>query len=228
MARQQRPLVVITGSRGFIGSAVARALLDRYRVVGLDRPSQKEPQRGVAAIDVDMTSADSVRQSIATLRREHGDALSSVIHLAAYYDFSGDDSDQYDEVTVRGTERLLRELQELSVEQLVFSSTMLVHAPTEPGRPIDEDSPIDPKWPYPVSKVRTEAVIRAQRGSIPAVILRIAGGSVTDCLGEPLRYNKPDPVQPHGILACAPGVAEHVLGIITPLYEGAIAQRKLA
>jgi 3'-phosphoadenosine 5'-phosphosulfate (PAPS) 3'-phosphatase len=39
----------------------------------------------------------------------------------------------------------------------------------------------------------------------PEAILREAGGQVADCLGEPLRYNKPDPRQPHGIVACGPG-----------------------
>jgi 3'(2'), 5'-bisphosphate nucleotidase len=49
----------------------------------------------------------------------------------------------------------------------------------------------------------------------PEVLLREAGGTVTDCLGEPLRYNKPDPHQPHGILACAPGLLETVLPVVS-------------
>jgi len=55
----------------------------------------------------------------------------------------------------------------------------------------------------------------------PEVILREAGGTVTDCHGDPLRYNKPDPRQPHGILATAPGVHDEVLRVIGPLYRGA-------
>lgn len=49
----------------------------------------------------------------------------------------------------------------------------------------------------------------------PEVLLREAGGSVTDCRGEPLRYNKPDPHQLHGILACAPGLFETVLPVVS-------------
>jgi 3'(2'),5'-bisphosphate nucleotidase len=41
----------------------------------------------------------------------------------------------------------------------------------------------------------------------PEVILREAGGVVSDLNGDPLRYNKPDPRQPHGILAAAPGLS---------------------
>jgi 3'(2'), 5'-bisphosphate nucleotidase len=55
----------------------------------------------------------------------------------------------------------------------------------------------------------------------PEVLLREAGGRVTDCLGGPLEYNKPDPHQPHGIVACGPGCADAVLAVIRPLYEAA-------
>jgi len=55
----------------------------------------------------------------------------------------------------------------------------------------------------------------------PEIILREAGGSVTDCAGEPLQYNKPDPKQPGGILACAPGL----LPLVLPAVAQAIASR---
>ena len=53
----------------------------------------------------------------------------------------------------------------------------------------------------------------------PEVLLLEAGGEVTDCLGEPLRYNKPDPVQPDGILACGPGVMDRVKDSVRAVYE---------
>jgi nucleoside-diphosphate-sugar epimerase len=110
--------------------------------------------------------------------------VASVIHLAAYYDFFGAPSSKYDEITVQGTGRLLRELrgQGFDVEQFAFSSTMLIHRPAEPGEFITEDWPIEPTWAYPESKVRTEQIIHDGRGEIPAVLLRIAG--VYDDLGH--------------------------------------------
>jgi 3'-phosphoadenosine 5'-phosphosulfate (PAPS) 3'-phosphatase len=57
------------------------------------------------------------------------------------------------------------------------------------------------------------------------VLLHEAGGVVTDCLGQPLTYNKPDPTQPHGILACTEGVHAAVLEAIGPVYEKARARR---
>lgn len=52
----------------------------------------------------------------------------------------------------------------------------------------------------------------------PEVVLREAGGRVTDCRGHRLRYNKADPTQPDGILACVPALHAPVLDRIGPLY----------
>lgn len=62
----------------------------------------------------------------------------------------------------------------------------------------------------------------------PEVVLREAGGSVTDCRGRRLRYNKPDPRQLDGIVACAPGALTRVLRQVVPLYEQSLAERSPA
>jgi len=171
-------IILVTGSNGRIGDAVMRRFAGRFTdVVGFDRKAPQPAPPGCTYITVDITSDDDVRDGIRTVREHHGSHIVSVIHLAAYYDFFGEPSPKYDEITVQGTGRLLRELraQEFQVEQFIFSSTMLVHRPAEPGQFIDEDWPIEPTWAYPESKVRTEQVIRDERGDIPAVLLRISG-----------------------------------------------------
>ncbi len=52
----------------------------------------------------------------------------------------------------------------------------------------------------------------------PEIIARESGATVTDCLGEPLRYNKRDPTQPHGILVTAPGLGEPALEAVRSVY----------
>lgn len=52
----------------------------------------------------------------------------------------------------------------------------------------------------------------------PEVLVREAGGVVSDCLGHPLRYNKANPVQPHGMMAAAPGLFAQVQPMVTALY----------
>ncbi|MEO8031551.1 MAG: NAD(P)-dependent oxidoreductase, partial [Gemmatimonadota bacterium] len=186
-----RGLILVTGSNGEIGQAVMDRFVGRFeQVVGFDRKAPDPAPPGCTHLAVEMTSDESVRQGLLTLREHHGARIASVIHLAAYYDFFGRPSPKYDEITVRGTDRLLRGLQEagFQVEQFVFSSTMLVHAPGEPGQFITEDWPIRPTWAYPESKVKTEQLLRAGRGAIPVVLLRISGVYGDRCHSIPLAH----------------------------------------
>jgi uncharacterized membrane protein len=63
---------------------------------------------------------------------------------------------------------------------------MLVHRPAAPGQLITEDWPVEPTWAYPESKVRTEQLIRDERGSMHAVLLRISGVYDDLCHSIPL------------------------------------------
>jgi len=184
--KSPREVILVTGSAGFIGSAVVKRFAGDYDVVGLDRAGGPPTPPVADVIDADLASDASLQRAFAQVRRQHGDRIASVIHLAAYYDFSGEPSDLYDKITVRGTGRLLASLRQFEVEQFVFSSTMLVHAPCEPGQRINEDWPLDAKWDYPKSKIRTEELIRNTRGAMPCVLLRIAGVYDDGCHSIPL------------------------------------------
>lgn len=135
---------------------------------------------------VDVSSDESVAQAFNHIRHFYDDRITSVIHLAAYYSFNEEHSDKYEKITVEGTRRLLRALQKFEVEQFIFSSTMLVHAPCAVDQKIDENWPLLPKWDYPKSKVRTEEVIAQERGKIPTVIMRIAGVYDDHCHAIPI------------------------------------------
>ena len=185
---EQRDIVIITGSSGLIGSAVISRLAEQSHIIGFDREGPPDPPPVAECVPVDLTSDESVKDGLDQVREQHGECIASVIHLAAYYDFSGEPSPLYEQVTIRGTERLLHELQRFHVEQFVFSSTMLVHAPGKPGQRINEDWPLEPKWDYPQSKVTTEDLIRDQRGDVPAVLLRIAGVYDDQCHSVPLAH----------------------------------------
>jgi len=175
MPDTNKEMVLVTGSSGLIGTAVCNRLSGRFNIVGFDRAGPPHPPPVAECVCVDLTSDQSVREGLERVRAGYGERIASVIHLAAYYDFSGEPSEKYETITVQGTERLLHELQKFKVGQFVFSSTMLVHAPCEPGQRINEDWPLEAKWDYPKSKVETEKLIRHKHGEIPVVLLRIAG-----------------------------------------------------
>ena len=168
----ERPLVVITGAAGSIGTALVAALRDEYALVGLDLHADEVP---CEAISIDLTAEESVRNALRELAERHGRKIAAVVHLAAYFDFTGADHPLYLKVNVEGTRRLLMALQEFDVERFIYSGTMLVHRPAAPSGRIDESTPIDPRWAYPRSKAETEAVIRETRGDIPCALLHLAG-----------------------------------------------------
>lgn len=179
-----KPLVLITGSEGRIGRAIGAALSERYTVVGFERDCHQTAD----CIATDITSREALDAACQRLRDGYGTKIAAVVHLAAYYDFSGAPDPKYQQVNVEGTRLLLQALQAFEVEQFIYASTMLVHAPTAPGIAIDERAPLAPKWPYPESKVAAEAVVRHERGRLPALILRIAGVYTDDCEVPSLAY----------------------------------------
>lgn len=180
-----RGVVLVTGSTGLIGSRVCRNLAEDHVVVGLDRDPPRDGRSSIW-LECDLTDDSSVEEALESVRRRYGSAIASVIHLAAYYDFSGEPSPLYDELTVEGTRRLLRSLDGFEVGQFVFSSSLLVMRAVEPGQILDEESPVEAEWDYPRSKLEAERVIREERGAIPTVILRIAGVYDEECRSIPI------------------------------------------
>ncbi len=185
---EQLPLVLVTGCAGFIGTAVARGLADGYRLVGLDirEPEKEAPYKDF--LECDLTDDAKTRRAVESVSERHGKHVAGVIHLAAYYDFSGEPSPLYDELTVKGSKRLIKALEVFDVvEQLMFSSSLLVMAPVEDEEaPLREDSQTRAEWEYPESKLKAEAALKECHGDIPLVILRIAGIYDEKCHSIPL------------------------------------------
>jgi hypothetical protein len=195
--------IIITGSSGLIGSALVERFAGMYHVFALDR---KEPKAALPPqaeyVQIDLTSAASVQEVLLRVQEQHSGPIASVIHLAAYYDFSGEPSDLYEQITVRGMERLLRALHHLAVEQFVFSSTMLVHRPTEPGQPIREDAPLEGKaylrgWDY-YNRFTQEANAQARQMFECAITLDLQFAAAYAALSETHRLGwnwiwSPDP-----------------------------------
>jgi len=183
---EKEGVILVTGSCGRLGAAIVKQLSSHYHMVGFELLKAFYASANEELVPCDLTSDESVTQALRHVRDFYGKKINSVIHLAAYYSFSKEHSDLYEKITVQGTKRLLHGLRDFEVEQFIFSSTMLVHAPCQPGQKINEEWPLQPKWAYPKSKVKTEKVIHEERGEIPTVILRISGVYDDECHSIPL------------------------------------------
>jgi nucleoside-diphosphate-sugar epimerase len=100
--------------------AVVKKLAEHFRVVAFDCETSPHPPIVAECICIDLTADDSVAAALQRLRTAYGNRIASVIHLAAYFDLTGEPDPKYQEVTVKGTERLLRGFQEFGLEQFVF------------------------------------------------------------------------------------------------------------
>ena len=172
MSDDSKPVVLITGVSGDVGEAIVKALGDTHTIIGMDEAGKTA---SVPIIPIDLTQDASVEHAFETFRSAHGGTIASVIHLAGYFDFTGEDSPLYHTLNVDGTRRLMRALKSFRVEQIVYAGTMLVHAAVHPGEHFDETRKLDPQWIYPQSKVESEEVIRAEHGIAPYVLLHLAG-----------------------------------------------------
>ena len=85
----QKPPVLVTGSSGLIGSRLCEALAVDYNVLGLDvkKPDSMPPD--AEWIECDLTTDAGARAALDAAANLVGKDIASVVHLAAYYDFSG-------------------------------------------------------------------------------------------------------------------------------------------
>lgn len=183
---KNKGVILVTGSCGRIGIEIVKRLVPKYNMIGFELLKAFYASANEELVPCDLSSDESVHQALAHIRSFYGNKIDSVIHLAAYYSFSQKNSSLYDKITVEGTKRLLKGLQSFQVGQFIFSSTMLVHKPCQPGQKINEDWPLEGNWGYPASKIKTEAAIHELRGEIPTVNLRISGVYDDNCHSIPI------------------------------------------
>ncbi|WP_420561663.1 vitamin K epoxide reductase family protein [Tepidicaulis sp.] len=167
-----KPVVLITGAAGDVGTALAETLSKDYEPVGIDLDCAGA---AYACFECDITDEKSLKSALKKVEERFGTKLAGVIHLAAYFDFTNEDSPAYRAVNIEGTSNLLKGLSAFDVAQFIYSGTMLVHAPAVPGGFIDEETPLEPKWAYPQWKAKTEALIEKERGDMPVLFLHLAG-----------------------------------------------------
>lgn len=163
---------LVTGASGFVGSAVARALLAAGRRVRvLLRPSSD--RRNVADLDVDVRYGSL---------EDHGsfdEALAgcgTLFHVAADYRLWVRDPAAMYAANVDGTRALMNAALAAGVKRIVYTSSVATIGLNEDGSPADETTPSavdDMVGPYKISKFLAEravdALIRERR--LPAVIV---------------------------------------------------------
>ena len=177
--------VLVTGGAGYIGSIVAKQLLDAGHDVtvldNLERGHRAAVPSGAALVEADLLDRDALATAITA-------EFDGVLHFAALALVSESVShpERYYRTNVGGTLNLLEAVGAAGVGRLVFSSTCAVYG--EPDEvPIPETAVTRPVNAYGASKLAVDLLIRdfCRAQGLGAVSLRyfnVAGAS--NGLGE--------------------------------------------
>jgi dihydroflavonol-4-reductase len=169
------PPTLLTGATGFVGSAVARALLARgHRLRALARPGSD--RRNLAGLDLDVVEGDL--SDPASLARATA-GCRFVVHVAADYRIWVPNPDAMLRANVDGTIALLRAAHAAGAERIVHCSSVAALGLTPDGTPADETTPVSEETVvgiYKKSKFRAEQAVLAlvRDEGIPAVIVNPA------------------------------------------------------
>jgi nucleoside-diphosphate-sugar epimerase len=154
---------LVTGSSGFIGSALVQRLIrDGYNVQGCDLHAGREP-----TLRMDVSNENEVQEVFARVKPR------KVIHLAAIVDDRGA-PELFHRVNVLGTQHVATACQVHQVSRLIHVSSIVVLG-FDPGHRADHNSPLvtNTGVPYFDTKAKSEQIVRnAMADGLAATIVR--------------------------------------------------------
>jgi dihydroflavonol-4-reductase len=158
LARQPRPVTLVTGGTGFLGTHLVEQLIEagagNVRVMASSVP-RRLLELGVEAVEGSITNASDVARAV--------EGVTEIYHLAGRVSRERDDAREMMAIHVEGTRLLCEAARAASVKSIVMASTSGTIAVTETGEEIPDESwppPLDiiSRWPYYASKYYQEQV----------------------------------------------------------------------
>ena len=150
--------ILVTGGAGFIGSHVAKALLNAgYQVTVLDDLSSGRPENvppGATLVQGDIRS-DHLPSLLKEIRP------GGVVHCAAQVSVAASVEDPLNDASrnISGTINLLRSSASAGASTFVYASSAAIYGAPE-YLPVDERHPTRPESPYGLSKLTAESYVR--------------------------------------------------------------------
>lgn len=163
---------LVTGATGFLGSAVARALLDSGRAVrALVRPGADT--RNIDGLEIERATGDLTdRRSLERAAR----GCDTLFHVAADYRLWVPDPPAIYRTNVDGSRALLRAAAAAGASRIVYTSSVATLGLNADRSPADEETPVTEAamiGHYKRSKYLAEEAVRAlvRDEGVPAVIV---------------------------------------------------------
>jgi dihydroflavonol-4-reductase len=133
-----RVRALVTGATGFVGAAVARALLaDGWDVRALVREGSDRSNLSALPVELavgDLTDPRSLEHAVAD--------CAALFHVAADYRLGAPDPEQLYRANVEGTRNILMAARRARVERVVYTSSVATIGIPADGTPGDERTPV--------------------------------------------------------------------------------------
>jgi len=182
------PRLILTGASGFVGRHLLEEICDDWIVYGIARRSQARcgarTHPNLTWFQVDIGDRGALTGVFGKILEQGG--ADAVLHLAAHYDFTGEDDPEYFRTNVDGLRNTLDLSAGAGIRQFFFSSSVAACELPRPGRALDETSPPDGRHIYAQTKRIGEAMVGGYRDRFTPVVVRFAAMFSDWCEYPPL------------------------------------------
>ncbi len=133
-----KPGIIITGATGFLGRRLVELLRHKYEIFGIGRRCPEEVGLpigpGLHWFQADISRFETLREVFYQIRQMG--KIELLLHLAAYYDCTGDDVPEYTHTNVIGTRNVLELSVPLNLERFIFTSSVAACPFPKPGEAV--------------------------------------------------------------------------------------------
>lgn len=182
------PVVIITGASGFIGRHIVDDLSSDHRIFAIARRSPQECKApvhsNIAWIRSDISNWNSISKAFREIQSTGN--VDYLIHLAAYYDFTGENNPEYKRTNIEGTKNILKLVKGLNLKCFIFASSVAACSYPKENEYVDENSEPDGTHIYSHTKKIGENLVNEYLDEIPSCIVRFGAVYSDWCEYPPL------------------------------------------
>ena len=170
------PRIIVTGASGFVGRHLLDEIKEGYHVFGLGRRSQHQcgapVHPNIVWSQTDIADREPLARVFDGIRA--GGGADILLHLAAHYDFTGEEHPEYWRTNVEGLRNVLELAKGLNLKRFIFASSVAACNFPRPGSALDETSSPDGGHIYARTKRIGEEMVREYSAFLPTCIVRFA------------------------------------------------------